>query len=570
MRSMWTHLLRATALLFAVTLLAGPSVANAGTYTQFACSHPDDTPAPADRWSASASGGGSAFLCGASQHVAVAKLPTENAPKDAIGELTWTPVDSSVTLAGFTLRRRASVASSAGPGTFVYRLNSPTTAYQSPDVREQCHSRFSCSTIPMSDITVDGLQGGGIFLMMICHDWVCDDGDPIHSGESAVELARATVVLRDDTSPRFSDLGGTLASGRAVWGIADLTYDATDVGAGIYRQKLTIDGRTVVNEVADSNAGRCYDAMPGWGTPYEFDYVLPCAAHVHGQIAFDLNRVTPGEHRIEASIEDAAGNARTMYTGAINVVSDPSSRTFDAQEVIGLANPLGDRPGLVANGVNASRDAIVTAYVRRVRHGRQIGRPIRAASTYPRSPTLVARVTASGRAVAGAVISLLERESGSATWRATRSLMTSQRGAVSFRLDAGPSRTVRVAYVPDSESSTFVSSGTVAVSVRPRATLKASPAHLRTGQRVRFSGRVSGGAIPSAGLALSLQAMGLDGRWLTFKSVRTTAAGHFRARYRFKATTGSVRYRFRIRVLRQGGYPFAAAHSHVVSVRVQG
>jgi hypothetical protein len=168
------------------------------------------------------------------------------------------------------------------------------------------------------------------------------------------------------------------------------------------------------------------------------------------------------------------------------------------------------------------------------------------------------------------VIAVLERESGSGTWRATRSVTTSRRGIVSLRLGPGPSRSVRFAYVPDSESSTFISSGALTVSVRPRATLHASPTRLHTGQRVRFAGRVIGGTIPSTGLALSLQATGLDGRWLTFKTIRTTAAGRFRARYRFKATTGSVRYRFRIRVLRQGGYPFAAAYSRPVSVRVQG
>jgi hypothetical protein len=496
--------------------------------------------------------------------------------KDANATIGWKPTGDAI-LRAITIRRRAYVSTSVGAGTTIYRLNAPTLEYRDPDVREQCHSRIYCSEVPWSDVVLAGLNWSdpirtltpaAIYITVRCHDDTCMDSQ--QSIATNVMVASATLTLGDDTAPTFSGVGGSMTTGAPIWGVADLKYKAADIGGGIYRQNLVVDGKTIVEEVADRNGGKCYDAMPGWGTPYEFDYTLPCAAKVDGRIALDLNRIAPGTHEISASIEDAAGNSRTIYSGAINVLSDPARRLFDARGVVGLVNPMGDRPGFVANGLNASRDAVVDAYARRVRHGRQIGRPARATSTYPSSPTLIARVTAGGKPVANAVVSVIERESGSRVWRATRSLTTSRLGGVMVRLAPGPSREVRFAYVSDSESPTFVNSRSLTVNVRPRATLSATPKRLRTGRRVRFSGRVTGGRIPPAGLALSLQASGLDGRWLTFKTIRTTSAGRFRAAYRFTATTGSVRYRFRIRVLRQGGYPFAAAYSRPVSVRVTG
>jgi hypothetical protein len=576
MRSMWTFLSRAAALLVVLTWAIGPSPAEAGTYVQYSCRHPDGTVAPSDGWELYQEGGGSTTPCTNFPYDMIAQLPGVVNLKDTSANLSWAPHGDAV-LRSFTLWREVRVSTSVGTGTTVYRLNSPTLAYQDPDVREQCHSRFGCSGIPDGDVTVGGLALADpirtqvpafIIVTVRCHDDTCVDSSQSHG--TYVRVHAATLTLGDDAPPTFSGVGGTLASAQPVWGLANLAYSAADIGGGIYRQKLVVDGKPVVEEVADPNGGKCYDAMPGWGSPYEFDYTLPCAAKLDGRISFDLNRISVGPHEISAAIEDAAGNARTIYTGHIDVLSDPARRVFDNQGMVGLANPMGDRPGLVANGGGASRDALLVAYVRRLRHGRQVGAPTRATSTYPSSPTLVARLTAGGRPIVHAIVSVLERESGSTTWRATRSLTTSRLGGVSLRLEAGPSREVRFAYVPDSESASFIASRSLTVNVRPRVTLSASPKRLRTGQRVRFSGRVTGGPIPSPGLALSLQASGLNGRWLTFKTIRTSPAGRFHAAYRFTATTGTVRYRFRIRVLRQGGYPFAAAYSRSVAVRVRG
>ena len=84
------------------------------------------------------------------------------------------------------------------------------------------------------------------------------------------------------------------------------------------------------------------------------------------------------------------------------------------------------------------------------------------------------------------------------------------------------------------------------------------------GDEVVFHGRVKGGKL------IQLQAYS-RGSWLTFATPRASAAtGRWKYRYRFTATRGSVRYRFRARLPREAGYPYDAGTSRAVPVRVRG
>ena len=64
--------------------------------------------------------------------------------------------------------------------------------------------------------------------------------------------------------------------------------------------------------------------------------------------------------------------------------------------------------------------------------------------------------------------------------------------------------------------------------------------------------------------------MRLSGRWQTFRTMRTDAAGRWAIRYRFRRTRGVQRYRFRARLPREASYPFAAGGSRSLTVRVRG
>jgi hypothetical protein len=84
-----------------------------------------------------------------------------------------------------------------------------------------------------------------------------------------------------------------------------------------------------------------------------------------------------------------------------------------------------------------------------------------------------------------------------------------------------------------------------------------------------FSGRLSAGPIPDGGKLLDLQAH-YRGSWRTFATPRTDARGRWSYRYRFGATRGTVRYRFRARIRREAAYPYELGYSRTVGVTVRG
>jgi hypothetical protein len=474
------------------------------------------------------------------------------------GLWSWS-APKGVSLRGIRLRRRVTIGTSVGDGTSGYRLFVPDGF-----VREDCNSRIGCFGLASSIVAVSGLNGGSVSSQVYCEAAHCQDA--AGTGATWAAIQAAELSLGDDAPPIVSEIRGSMTSQEPAWGRQEVLYRATDIGGGVYRHRVEIDGRTVLEEVPDLNGGRCRDAMPGWGSAYEFDYRKPCPSSVAGRIALDFRRVAAGRHDLKVSVEDAAGNRRTILQRPVDVVSDPTQRVFDYEGVIDLRNPLGERPGLVPNGQGANRAATLSVHVLNSR-GRQASTAV---ATYPRTPTVVGRLTIGEQPIVGAVLGVLVQESGSPTWRASGVVTTSPTGAAWCGLPSGPSRLVRLAYFADSEATSFISSPIVQLRVRPRVALRAAPRSLRTGRRVRFVGRVDTDRRPNGGLVVTLQAGTAGSQWITFRTVRTKPDGRFRASYRFSNTKGSVRYRFRAVVSTQSNLPFVSGRSGSAWIRVRG
>jgi hypothetical protein len=271
---------------------------------------------------------------------------------------------------------------------------------------------------------------------------------------------------------------------------------------------------------------------------------------------------------VRATLEDAAGNETKLYEGSIDVISDPAHRAFDIGGIAGLANPLGDRPGLVVNGVNGGPDTQLSAYLVKGRRKRR--RVARATVRWPSRHRAVVRLRSGRRPVTGALVTVAERRPGT-PWTAVATATTSRTGQVVYKPRAGPSRDVRFVYFATSESLNFLDSRTLRARVAPRVRLGAAPRRLRNGQLVTFRGRVQGPPRPAAGLLLAIQAQAGPRRWITFRVTRADAAsGRFQARYRFASTRGTIRYRFRAVVRTQSGYGYAPGHSRATGVAVSG
>jgi hypothetical protein len=110
----------------------------------------------------------------------------------------------------------------------------------------------------------------------------------------------------------------------------------------------------------------------------------------------------------------------------------------------------------------------------------------------------------------------------------------------------------------------------VAIKVTATSTLRTSRTSVVNGDEIVLRGRVLGRPLPAVGKLVQLQAYS-RGRWLTFATPRASAAsGRWSYRYRFTATRGTVRYRFRTRVPEEAGFPFASGTSRSIHVLVRG
>ena len=143
-----------------------------------------------------------------------------------------------------------------------------------------------------------------------------------------------------------------------------------------------------------------------------------------------------------------------------------------------------------------------------------------------------------------------------------------QPAASSSRRCEGPSRVVRFRYT----GSPLVRARTAEVEIQVKATttIRTNRKRVVNGEDVVLSGRVLGQQLPPVGKLVQLQAYS-RGRWITFATPRADAAtGRWTYRYRFTSTRGTVRYRFRARVPREAGFPYASGTSRFAHVVVRG
>lgn len=247
----------------------------------------------------------------------------------------------------------------------------------------------------------------------------------------------------------------------------------------------------------------------------------------------DLSVPSRGSWRLRVWLEDAAGNT-TADSASASVTLRFDDRT-----------PARLETGFAAAGGGLEPRATVTLGTRAVLRGSLSG--------------------AAGAPVSGGPISVVTRVRGADRFQRVGQTRTDASGDFRLRLPSGPSRRVVAAFHGDGRHRP-ASAGARLV-VRAGSSLRVSRHRVRNGDRVRFSGRLMGGWVPSEGKLLQLEAFYRD-RWRTFALVRTDSGGRWHRGYRFGGTRGRVRYPFRARIPRERGYPYAVGRSRTVHVTV--
>jgi hypothetical protein len=296
----------------------------------------------------------------------------------------------------------------------------------------------------------------------------------------------------------------------------------------VYAAAIEVDGQTVVSGVVDANNGRC--AKP-------FSVVVPCRANVSGTLSLNTATLPDGVHTMRLLVTDATETNAASY-GPVQVRTANTA----AQCTPGLTA----KTTPVAASLKGTKRSAVT---------RRSGRA-----------TLVGRVAGAG---AGVVVELLARERvAGAPATLLGSTTTAADGSFTLAVPPGPSRRVRAGWRVNATDATFACSRPLNIRVPARATLHATPRAVAPGGRVRLSGRLGGGRIPSRGKLIDLQARE-QGSWHTFASVRTQRSGSFTTHYRFHRSAPRKTYPMRVRVRPESSYPYALGYSRAVRVRVR-
>ena len=169
--------------------------------------------------------------------------------------------------------------------------------------------------------------------------------------------------------------------------------------------------------------------------------------------------------------------------------------------------------------------------------------------------------TDDGRAIAGAAVQLFAAE------QVVDTVTTDANGRFRTSVIGTQSQELRLAYSGSSQA--LPTQTTLKLRVPAATSAKVSRSRVRNGQAIKFRGRVRGLPVPAAGKLVEIQVRFTD-RWQTFRTTRSDALGRWSSRYRFQRTRGVQRYRFRVRLPKEAGYPFETSVSRTLAVQVSG
>jgi hypothetical protein len=277
------------------------------------------------------------------------------------------------------------------------------------------------------------------------------------------------------------------------------------------------------------------------------------SAQILARLPGDLG---PGTYVFRASAVDGAGNATTTTHRA-----DGTEMTV--RKVA---------PGTIAAVKRAEPVRGKTRIFARLdwhgRSGTELTVPFRAAAVL--SGRLL---SAAGAGLAGRTLRVVSRPSrGALASTRVDAVDTGPHGRFQLSLAAGTSRRIVISFAGET-SLDGASRGPLTLRVRGGIDLLVLPRALRTGDAVRFQGRVRtvGAPLPRRGKLIAIQYYEMaTRRWRPVLVTRSDHDGRFQAGYRFRYVSGSARIRLRAVALAEERWPYAPGVSRPVTVRVTG
>jgi hypothetical protein len=320
-----------------------------------------------------------------------------------------------------------------------WRLNPTSWGTNSPDIRVESEGAtllvsWPARRLPLPSPARLDLPGGArsLNVTVVCPPvpgpWWCVWPGPL------LDIRGATFELEEHGAPAVAASGPLVRSG-AHAGVERLDLTAIDGDSGVAGVTVSLGGVPVGALYPDP---ACSD-----------DRLPPCPQTLRRTLDVDTRAVANGSRRLRLVATDAAGNARTVDAGAVEVRNEPPAPPDPggtSPAPLFPANPLAGR-GHVPNGTHASERARVAAWLEPP--GRRRGTGVRRRTTTVR-PGVRVRIRGlvtdeRGRPIGCAALAAIGRSDGG-PWKAITGVRTRPNGRFTTFTRIGPSQQVQFVY----------------------------------------------------------------------------------------------------------------------------
>jgi len=438
------------------------------------------------------------------------------------------------------------------------------------------------------------LPAGATNIVMAVYCSTDDYSNPCQYSEPetpAIAMYGSAITVSDPTPPTGGLTGGGLDGNGPVTGTQSISYNTGDSLAGIYAVQLLVDG-TVVS--TNSYAGNC-----------SFTNFQPCPASESGSLSWDTASVPNGAHEVELLITNAAGDTTVIGDHAITTSNSP---TFASPPKISGTPAVGQTltvtPGQADSDSGAgtlkksgrwlrcdSNGASCTAIANAT--GASYGAAQEDEGHMLRYQETVANNDGSDTTESeafGPITSSVAEKERAEKERAEREKAEKEKiekekagsnganGANGTQGPAGSNGNVNV-NVGGSSNQGMVLLGSTA---KWRVSLRVSPARVRRHTKVKLTGLVSSSPRPDEGKLIYLQARSVSstfkgkghkhhkvavyGKWISFQVFRAKANGTFSSTYTFKLG-GKHTYQFRAVAPAEGQYRNPTGTSTTITIQ---
>lgn len=431
---------------------------------------------------------------------------------------------SGTSISGYKLSRSARVAFSGGVGTRAFTAGIRELP-AGPAVNRDCVATTSDCLVTTSFAERSGLALNRLSTGVWCADASgCPAGSFTQLNSS---LIKARVDLDDTSEPQIVGIGGSLPNSNSAAAITTLLVNTSDIGGGVARTELSIDG------------GPWTMLTPGGNCAQPFLVRQPCP--LSGQVTFavDTSGYANGTHVGVVRAFDAADNVSTN-AGFVFTVASGGGGGF---------TPTNGTPAVLKPIVVTEKSVIQTAG--------------------SGSVTVQGRLmTSTGAPISGAVLQVtsLDLAVFGSQERSIGEVTTSASGQFSVSVRPNGAQRISISFRPTSEA---VGTAVTSAIVREKLSLSVKPSKRRVKPRgkLTLSGRLTGAGAARSGAPVEIDVK-VNGRWRAVGVVETNGTGTYRWKYRFSRVKQPTRFIFRTQVRSNKAWPWPTRTSRTVKVLV--